>query len=58
MNLFEWSIPFVCEKITEMLYNITMFKGSSKQVTDSVQEVEIVKKSTFNYISRIASTEE
>lgn len=39
MNLFEWSIPFVCEKVMEMLYNITIIKDNSKRTNDGYQDI-------------------
>ena len=48
MDIFTWSIPFVSEKVTEMLYHIVRVKGADPEPTD--QPALSMPKSEFLYI--------
>lgn len=51
MNLFEWSIPFLCEKISEMFY--TTITKRIPQRSFSTQTVVGTGKSKFCYYDKI-----
>lgn len=38
MNLFAWSIPFLCEKVSEMLYHVTSNRQSHEPEVQNTQE--------------------
>lgn len=43
MDLFGWSIPFLCEKVSEMLYHITVANQTTETPTAGPNEEELKK---------------
>jgi len=45
MNLFAWSIPFLCEKVTEMFYHLTSSssnEGNNKKAEASPKSMAYI----------------
>ena len=44
MDVFSWSVPFLAEKVTSMLYNIIKKGGEDIALDENVDVKEIINK--------------
>jgi serine/threonine-protein phosphatase 2B catalytic subunit len=47
MDVFSWSVPFLAEKVTNMLYNIIK-KGGEGEVDDTIDLDSIIRKDNMD----------
>lgn len=48
MDVFSWSVPFLAEKVTSMLFNIIKKGGDDVPLDDNIDVKEIINKEGLN----------